>query len=345
MDFIDKKYLMISSTYLVGWKDLGDDKYNFRCPLCGDSKKNKAKRRAYFFPHNNDVFFKCHNCGSSMALKAFLTTISPDLASQYRLDKFQQKHSKTENVKEDKIEKFITNTKERLEKSKTVLSSTQRIFTLDEDHPARVFLDKRMIPKEKQRKLFYVDNAAAFVNSIENYQNTYTSEKGAIVIPFYDEVGVLTYCQLRMLEGKFRYLTLELAPGKKIYGLEDIDWNKNVYVVEGPFDSMFIDNCLAVAGVSILSERKYLQDKCKNGYTLIFDRDYQYNKEVFKQLKEAIDLNEKVVMFDKEFEGKDINETVVMNKWDKSEVMNYIDKHTKKGLTAKLALSLFKNPC
>lgn len=344
MDYIDRKHLLIASVYLEGWKDLGNDKFNCRCPLCGDSEKNMRKRRGYFFVHNNTTFYKCHNCGASMNLLGFLNNFSPDLASQYRFDRFASKYQRREVIEDTKIERFITNTAERLKRSHDLLADCDRLLSLDEDHPARVYLDGRKIPRKQQKNLFYVKDASTFVPKIDGYADVYVQNTGAILIPFYNEVGALTYCQLRFLSGKIRYLTLEVSDGKKIWGLSDIDWEKPVYVVEGPFDAMFVDNCLAVAGVSILSECKYLREKCKAGYILVFDKDYQTNREVYDQMVKAIETNEKVVMFDRHFSGKDINDAVLNSEWTSEELMEYLKDRTKTGLAAKLMLTNFKKP-
>ena len=37
----------------------------------------------------------------------------------------------------------------------------------------------------------------------------------------------------------------------KVYGLNRVDLNKTVYITEGPFDSMFIDNAIAMAGADV----------------------------------------------------------------------------------------------
>lgn len=344
MDYIDRKHLLTTSLYLEGFKDLGSDKFNCRCPFCGDSQKNSRKRRGYFFVHDNTTFYKCHNCGTSLNFSQFLQEFSPDLASQYRFDKFSSKYKKKEVKQDVGIEKFLTNTSEKLKKSQNILNKATRMLTLDDTHKARKYLDNRKIPKRQQKNLFYVDNAQSFVKNIPGYEKSYTPKGDAILIPFFNEVGVLTYFQLRFFEGNIRYLTFEISPGKKMWGLSDIDWTKPVYVTEGPFDAMFIDNGLAVAGVSILSETKYLREKCENGYILVFDKDYQENREVYEQLLKAIEQNEKIVFFDKHFSGKDVNEAVINNGWTTEDLMDYLKNHTKSGLAAKLALSNFKKP-
>jgi hypothetical protein len=347
MHFIDRKYLLLTSVYLEGWKDSGNDIYRFRCPFCGDSKKSKRKTRGYFFPVDDTTRFKCHNCGSSYNLHGFLKEIAPDLAAQFRFEKFSNGNQKFEKKKEVELDpkRFATETAERLNETSSFLSPFTRIFALDEDHPARQYLSGRLIPKEHQRKLFYVESIRDVAAKIPGYEDRWLPDLQAILIPFYDEEGVLTYCQCRAIDddAPIRYITFEISPGLKVWGLENVDWNKEVYITEGPFDAMFIENGIAVAGASLLSILKYLRENAKS-FVFVFDKDYQENYQVFHQLKSAIDQGCKVVLYDKHFVGKDINKTVELNKWNVSDLMRYIESRTYYGLQARLGLSDFKKP-
>ena len=89
MDLIDSKFIGLISTKLSKFKKVKADLYNFRCPICGDSKKNKNKARAYIYAIKNNANFKCHNCGSSLSFNNFLKDQYPQLHRQYKLEKFK----------------------------------------------------------------------------------------------------------------------------------------------------------------------------------------------------------------------------------------------------------------
>ena len=72
MNLIDSKYIGIISSRLQKFKRVKPDLYNFRCPICGDSKKNKSKTRGYLYSVKADMNFRCHNCGASMTFSNFL---------------------------------------------------------------------------------------------------------------------------------------------------------------------------------------------------------------------------------------------------------------------------------
>ena len=84
MLWVDKKYLrLISSRFRNSkWKD--DNLLNHSCPYCGDSKKNKTKARGFFYRVKNDMFFKCHNCGTGQSFANFIKFIDPKLSQRTR---------------------------------------------------------------------------------------------------------------------------------------------------------------------------------------------------------------------------------------------------------------------
>ena len=86
MDLVDSKYIGLVSSRLQKFKRVKDNLYNFRCPICGDSQKNKNKTRGYIYQVKNNTNFKCHNCGASMSFNNFVKTIDPTLHKQYTLE-------------------------------------------------------------------------------------------------------------------------------------------------------------------------------------------------------------------------------------------------------------------
>jgi hypothetical protein len=90
MDLIDSKYIGLVSVRLEKFKRVKADLYNCRCPICGDSQKNKTKTRGYLYQIKNNTNYKCHNCGVSLSFNNFLKQIDPMLHRQYTLEKFKE---------------------------------------------------------------------------------------------------------------------------------------------------------------------------------------------------------------------------------------------------------------
>ena len=93
MDLVDSKYIGLISSRLPKFKRVKSDLYNFRCPICGDSQKNKSKARGYLYAVKANTNFKCHNCGASLSFNNFLKEIDPVLHKQYSLEKFKEGHT------------------------------------------------------------------------------------------------------------------------------------------------------------------------------------------------------------------------------------------------------------
>ena len=81
--FIDRAFLLRASSKLQKFTQKKEDLYNFRCPLCGDSQKNKIKARGYVYEKKNNYFFMCHNCSASISFYNFLEKVDPGLLKEY----------------------------------------------------------------------------------------------------------------------------------------------------------------------------------------------------------------------------------------------------------------------
>ena len=89
MSYIDTKYLNIISPYLQQFKKKGDNLWNFRCPYCGDSQKSQTKARGFVFRKKNDLFFKCHNCGTGASLGNLVKTIDSKTYKDYIMERYK----------------------------------------------------------------------------------------------------------------------------------------------------------------------------------------------------------------------------------------------------------------
>jgi DNA primase len=291
--------------------------------LCGDSKKNKTKARGFLFTKGDVVFYKCHNCGNPdvPTLKKLIWTLDQNLYKEYLLDTFKGESSPV-------IKKESIKTEQKQESRLETLPDARCVSDLKDDHPIIKYLEKRKIPKLFYDKLYFVKNFKEYSNTLK--PNCFKNLKGdhpRIIIPFYDENGKVFAFQGRALGKETpKYLTIKLdETSEKIFGLERLSMKKRIYVVEGPIDSMFIDNCVAVAGGAISS--KFLL-KHKENTTIIFDNEPR-NEEICKQIKKCIDAGFSVCLMPKKYRefGKDIND-LILSGFTKQEVKKVIDENT-----------------
>ena len=342
MSFLDTKYANLLSPRLPLFKWRGDGSANFRCPLCGDSKKSKIKCRGYLYTHKGDLKFKCQNCGAGHSFDYFLKLVDYNLHREYSLEsfKYNNDHKWFQN-RLDKAEERVV--QEIQTKQNNPLDHVECIALLEPGHIARDYVTERKIPKEYWSKLYYTPNYLKWVTEyVEKGKfKKVPKEDQRIVIPFFTGKGIPYAYQGRALydgENVQRYITIN--PNKNnilIYGLEDIDSTKTVTVVEGPFDKMFLPNSVAVAGSALGKLFKLKQ------FDFVFCYDNQpRNKEVCDLMQKTIDADKKIVLWPSDLEWKDINDMIVKGKMSVEKILDIMSKNVYNGLSANLKFSQWR---
>jgi len=183
------------------------------------------------------------------------------------------------------------------------------IESLPKEHYARVYCESREIPQQFMDKIFYTEDFKNWALSVcqVDYSNLMGKEP-RLVIPFFDRDNQLIGAQGRALqESKVRYVTVKVhEDAPKVFGLERWNSDQHTYLVEGPIDSLFLPNCLAMAGAD-MSDLSIL-DKDKT--TLIFDnepRNFQIARSMIKSLQDGW----KIVVWPNSITCKDINDMVL----------------------------------
>lgn len=325
--FLDQKYLTLISNRLPLFKRKSDKLYNCRCTICGDSVKKKSKARGYFFEYKTELRYKCHNCDASMTFGTFLKTIDHTLHSQYILERYSEGNGfKSNSLATLTFEepKFKSQDERLLDKL------LQRLDSLPLDHEAVKFCLNRNIPEKSFNKIYYIDNVKNVVQLSTKYKESIKGEEPRIVLPFYNENNQLTGVTCRAIRDEaLRYITVKIKDDSPlIFGLGDVDKNKFVYVVEGPIDSLFLDNCIAVAGTSF--NKVSLSSIPKENLAYIYDNQPR-NFEVCKLLERSIDQGHNVVIWPQNIIEKDINDMVNAGK----NVKKIVQENIYSGLTAK----------
>lgn len=322
--FIDRNFLLLLSPKLHRFSKKKDDLYNFRCPLCGDSQKNKSKCRGYVYRKKNDYFYMCHNCGASTSFFNFLKQVDPNLVEEYQLERY--KNSANTNSPEPAFSEF---------KAKPVFVKTLDLPTIESlpnEHFAKKYVIGRKIPKKMYSQLYYADDFKDFVDSFGVEKDIMAGDR-RLIIPFFDKEGNLTGFQGRALgESKIRYITIKLMDDvPRMFGINRVNEEEPIYVFEGPIDSMFIKNSVAVASSALESAAEYL-DKSK--IVLVFDNEPR-NKEIVKLMEHAIDNHFNVIVWPAMIQDKDINE-MILSGFDIEELHDIMEKHTFVNLRAKM---------
>jgi transcription elongation factor Elf1 len=327
--FIDVKYIQLVSPQLGKFVRKNASTYNFRCPYCGDSKKYQNKARGYFFKMKNDFVFKCHNCGVGRTFTNFLKDQSPMLHDQYVMERYKEgltgKGSQTPDPKFNFQEpQFFSKPENSVD--------LKKISELNISHPAREYLEQRKI--KDLDYFYYCPKFKDWTNKQKKVFDTLRQDSARIIIPLRDKDGTLFGYQGRSLapKAKIRYITIMLDDSKpKVFGLDRVDEGNEVYVTEGPFDSTFLDNSIAMCGSDVdLSGYDYR-------FVFVFDNEPR-NREIVSKIAKAAKSGHKVVIFPKSIKEKDLNDMVLAG----HDVQRVVESNIYQGLEAQLKLNEWK---
>lgn len=337
--WLDEKYVNLLSFRLDRFKRIGEHKYNFRCPLCGDSQKDKKKARGYIYPNKGRLSYKCHNCGRSSIFKTFLNMVDQSLYEQYTMEWLAEYgHSSKPIPKfEHQIEKFDKRRMDRFEPLKLL----KKVSQLPPGHVCREYVESRRIPRDTHYFLYWCPKFYHWINKYvpdKFSKETLAMDEGRLVLPFVDQNGYVVGCTGRSLakDTKLRYVTIKFKDdAPKVFGLDRVDFKKEVLVVEGPIDSLFLPNAIALAGSSADLSGIPLKDDT----IFIFDNEPR-NKDIVRQIQAYIDSNRRVCIFEN-VPHKDINE-MIMAGMSRSDILRLIHSSTHRGLQAQLTLQRWK---
>ena len=320
MDFVDVKYINLISHRFQKFKKVKNNLYNFRCPICGDSQRNKSKARGYLYQVKNNTNFKCHNCGVNISFNNFLKQIDPNVYKQYTFEKFKEGNSgKNFVVEEPKFKFDAPQFKPKLDLPKA-----------SENADALEYLKNR---KLNPNKFYYTDKFKSWINSIKKVFDDTVKDEPRIIIPLFYQ-NTLVGVQGRALNSnKIKYITIMFdddAP--KIYGLDEVQKTQTTYITEGPFDSTFIPNSIAMCGADGDVAKWGISDR-----VWIYDNEPR-NKDIVSRISKCISDGEKVVIWPSSINEKDINDMVLSG----LDVKSVIELNTYSGLEAKLKFTTWK---
>lgn len=347
MHYVDYKYIRLIGGQLEQFKELGNGVYQFRCPICGDSKKKKSKIRGYIFGDDSPRFM-CHNCGASSGLAAFIKHINPSLFLEYKVERFNKKPQQQDQssyVPEEEAKLLTPDLGKRFSSSvneEKLFGAIQLLSPRADREIVEYAFKERMIPEVPHgRSLYGCRDIRTISEQFPAYKDRQIPRVPALVIPFFNKERALDWIQCRVLHPTFRFITMNVSGNQsapKVWGVEQVDWTSTVYITEGPIDAMCLRNSLALGGVANNKTIEWIRKQTSSKIVFCYDNDYRSNPEVRGQLVKRIDQGFGVVIYDKKFEWKDLNKALVSGVSFDS-LNNYIEERTFFGIKAKLNLS------
>lgn len=343
--YLDTKYLNLYCNKLEQFKQINTNVYNCRCCICGDSKKDLSKTRMYFFVKGDGIRVYCHNCGYSSSFIYFLKKVDSNLYKQYMFEVLRDKQA-IKDVDNDQIINSALNT---LRSSKTIatsdsvvddlLSTAIRVDKLPNDHYCKQYVIGRQIPADKIHLLYYVDDFAKFVNRAVPGKFHLHNKEPRLIIPYFDKTGKCFAFQGRALDrnNPIRYISIKIDQDvPMVYGLDRVDYSKQIYCTEGPIDSLFLPNCIAVSGSSYNDS---IVEKLKSNLIIVPDNERR-NKQVSKQIGTMIRQDYRVCLWPNNLNFKDINEAIE-NGWTTDQLVELINSNAVSGLSGLVKYKLW----
>ena len=321
MDIIDSKYIGLVSSRLQKFKRVKADLFNFRCPICGDSQKHKNKARGYFYQVKTNTNYKCHNCGASMSFNNFLKQIDSTLHKQYTMEKFKEGFTGRNFVVDEP----------KLEFTKPVFRKKIDLPRASEVPIAKNYLEKRNLDASQ---FYFAAKFKEWTNTQKHTFDTIGRDESRIIIPMYDTDKNLIGFQGRSLgPNSVKYITVMLQDeAPKLFGLDKIDDTKPIYITEGPFDSTFLENSVAMCGSDL-----DIGSFGWSSYIWVFDNEPR-NREIVKRISNTIDKGEQVIIWPKQVVEKDINDMALAG----HDIMSILESNTYSGLKAKVKFNTWK---
>lgn len=320
MDFVDVKYINLISGRFQKFKKVKPNLYNFRCPICGDSQKNKNKARGYLYQVKNNTNFKCHNCGINISFNNFLKQIDSVIYKQYTFEKFKEGHTGKNFTVEEPVFKFET------PKFKSKINLPKASSNFD----AKKYLESRKLNPDNY---YYAEKFKEWTNSLRQTFDSTDKDEPRIIIPLFYQNNLVGFQGRALGPSKVKYITIMLDDDSpKIYGLDEVQKSETVYITEGPFDSTFIRNAIALCGADGDVTKWDIRD-C----VWIYDNEPR-NTEILSRISRVIEDGQKVVIWPSTIKEKDINDMVLSG----LDVQSVVESNIYSGLEAKLKFTAWK---
>lgn len=319
---------------------VNDNKYICSCPICKEGTHKNRKRFSIFKGYDENWIVRCLNCGYSKSFLNYLREFHHDQYERYLF------HYRTENREEEKkidLGHFRNDIDFR-----SILDYYPALDRIDEMHPAVQYLKNRMMPVKVFKNFRYCDSFENLCTLIDRFFPSTIDFKFAglnfpcIMIPINDMDGRLSYIQVRNLiaSGKsrdMRYMTIKLNKmARKIWNLDSIDTNSDIFVFEGVLDAVYLDNSIAMLGSAVTDLPSYI-----NRENLIFVVDNEYHTpEMQKICNDIIDAGCRLVIWSIDNRCKDLNDMIIKGMTTMEGAEEFVRQFIKTSVTARFDVAM-----
>ena len=341
---IDDKYIF--EIDVEGFEKISEDKYICKCPICKEGHAKRKKRFCILRAKDGNWVVSCRNCGYNHSFTVFLKEYYPDVFDKYNMERifYNTDHAPVKHLQE-------VNSMASGLSFGNILEFVSKVIDLQPGHPALGYVMRRKLPEAFLHELRFTDNLSNYCTTIAKlYPGVIDFEFQrltfpALIIPIYDKYNRLVYIQARnLLKGDIRFITIKLDPkAKKIWGLNKVDYDKQIYVFEGVFDAVFLNNSLAMLGSSVSDLANDVDDKSK--VTFIMDNEFNV-REINQICERIIAAGYKLLFWTRDNRFKDLNDMIINDYFGinyECLVYQYIENNTLSGFQATMELKMRLN--
>ncbi len=335
MSYLDSKYARLAGAYLNKFKETRNNHFNFRCPKCGDSKTDPEKSRGWFYLKDRTLKFKCHNCGYTKAsLLKFLQEFIPNLYTDYLLElNGPRRPSQTTDPK-----RVYSIEKANRIKSLSHSITPGRLFKkLDEE--SKEYLKNRKVPEIFWSRIYCTDRFKTITNNLikDKFSNNEEYGRKFIIFPLISKdqnfIGYQGRCITSTKGPKYITIAFHKNRYQTIFGADRVSCKKRVWIFEGPIDSLFIENSIALCGAS-----KSIDFEEYPNRVFVLDPDTR-NPQIVKMYNQLITKGERIVILPKRYSGMDTNDLVLQG----IDPLKLYKQHSYSGLMAKVEIAKWKS--
>lgn len=337
----DLQYIERVRPYVGRFKPHGGERWNFRCPYCGDSKKEN-KARGWLYRKDDKILYNCFNCSVSTTLGKLLEYLDLQLYKEYRMSYYREDQSfKSSNIELDSddldlddLTDFFKSTTKSLPIYDSALDKLVPISSLPVDHYVVKYIQSRKIPKNLWHLFYFTTKFKKYTNDLKPGKfDTLDRDHPRLVLPYFNEHGRMFAFAGRALNGEEpKYFTIKLIEEEeKIYGRERLDYSKPIIVVEGQIDAVLLPNAISVSGSSF--DTPFIRGISTNAI-LVPDNEPR-NPQIVKLYKKYIASGFRVCMLPETFLHKDINDAVIAG-LTSNDILQIIHENSYQGLEAEL---------
>lgn len=293
------------SEHINGTPIKHQNKLQFRCVFCGDSKQSLGKKRGWLIRDKASFHYHCYNCGRHYNPYEFLMELEGKTYKEVRSDLFSIYKEigfsdAIKNILNGENFTTINDNDDVQEEPKRITSFTLRSTWEDIEKHETAY---NMI---KDRCIYDAPNLP------KRFQLFYDVKFNKIVIPWYrnNELKYYQYRTVGKVKGS-KYIFPKNTE-KDIYGMDNIDPDfPYIFFMEGVFESIWVKNGICIGGVMITAhQRKILRTLLETHELVYFPNnpfvDTRGSEEILKLAEN--DKKQKIILWDKNNIYKDIND-------------------------------------